>query len=313
MTSKSKQPHVPVLGAEVIQELAIQQDGYYIDATFGRGGHSSLILQQLGPNGRLLAIDQDPEAIAAAQSAPFSQDPRFLMRFASFAQLANLIADLQWMEQVNGIVLDLGVSSPQLDDAERGFSFRQAGPLDMRMNPQQGISAADWLNRAGEAEIARVLREYGEEKFARRIARAIVASRKTKPLTTTVELANLIRECVPGHEPNKHPATRSFQGIRIYINQELEALEKCLEQCLQVLKVGGRLAVISFHSLEDKIVKEFFQNQASGDVPEKLPLRETQIKRRLKIISRLIRPSEAEIKMNPRARSARLRVAEKRT
>ncbi len=259
----------------------------------------------------MLAIDQDPAAIEYAQSAQFNQDPRFAIRFASFTRLSELVAEQQWMGQVNGIVLDLGVSSPQLDEAARGFSFRQAGPLDMRMNPEQGMSAADWLNRANEAEIARVLREYGEEKFARRIARAIVATRRTKPLETTLELANLISECVPVHEANKHPATRSFQGIRIYINQELEALKRCLEQCLQVLKVGGRLAVISFHSLEDKIVKEFFQKQASGDVPEKLPLRDAQIKRHLKIISRLIRCSEAELMTNPRARSARLRVGER--
>lgn len=303
--------HQPVLCVEVIAGLAIEPNGYYIDATFGRGGHSALILASLGPEGRLLAIDQDPSAIAAAQFQPFLNDARFTIESASFTELTELVMERDWMGKVSGVLMDLGVSSPQLDDPARGFSFRQAGPLDMRMNPNRGISAADWLNKAGETEIAQVLREYGEENFSRRIARAIINIRQEKPLTTTVELANLIVAAVPFHEPNKHPATRSFQAIRIFINQELTALSTALKQCLPILKVGGRLAVISFHSLEDRIVKQFMQAQARGDAPDKLPLRDSQIVRRLRLVSRLIRPTAAEIELNPRARSARLRIAEK--
>lgn len=303
--------HQPVLSAEVIAGLAIAPAGFYIDATFGRGGHSRLILQQLGPAGRLLAIDQDPSAVAAAQAAPFANDERFMVRQASFAELADLVREQGWQGQVNGVLLDLGVSSPQLDDPRRGFSFSQAGPLDMRMNPQAGISAAEWLNKTAETEIAQVLREYGEERFAKRIAAAIVRARRQQPLATTQELAAVISEAAPFHEPGKHPATRSFQAIRIVVNQELTALQTCLEQCLPVLKTGGRLVVISFHSLEDGIVKEFMQSRARGDAPEKLPLRESQIVRPLKLVSRLIRPTPEEININPRARSARLRIAEK--
>ncbi len=303
--------HEPVLSAEVVAGLAIQPDGYYIDATFGRGGHSALILQNLGPEGRLLAIDQDPSAITAAQLPPFSGDSRFSIQYASFVDLASIAAEQGWTGKVSGILLDLGVSSPQLDDPARGFSFRHAGPLDMRMNPQTGSSAADWLNHAQEPEITQVLREYGEERFARRIAHAIISARAEKPLTTTQELAALISQAVPFHEPGKHPATRSFQAIRIFINQELTALQTVLSECLPVLKRGGRLAVISFHSLEDRIVKHFMQEQARGDALDKLPLRETQIVRRLRVVSRLIRPNEAETDFNPRARSARLRIAEK--
>lgn len=303
--------HQSVMNDEVMAGLAIDPQGFYIDGTFGRGGHSALILANLGPEGRLLAIDQDPSAIAAAQSRPFVDDPRFSIRQASFAQLAEAVAAQGWMGKVSGVLLDLGVSSPQLDDPQRGFSFRHSGPLDMRMNPAQGMSAAQWINQAEETAIAQVLRDYGEENFARRIARAIIAARKIKPLTTTVELAAVIADAVPFHEPNKHPATRSFQAIRIFINQELTALQAALAQCVPVLKAGGRLVVISFHSLEDRIVKQFMQAQARGDAPEKLPLRDTQIVRRFRLVSRLIRPAAAEIDSNPRARSARLRIAEK--
>lgn len=303
--------HQPVLGAEVIDGLAIEQSGYYVDATFGRGGHSAMILEKLGPEGRLLAIDQDPQAVTAAQTLPLCSDSRFTIRSASFADLAKIVGQQGWVGKVNGILLDLGVSSPQLDDPARGFSFRHQGPLDMRMNPRQGQSAADWLNRAQETEIVRVLYEYGEERFAKRIARAIVTARQRQPLTTTVELAELIGNAVPFREPNKHPATRSFQAIRIFINRELEVLEQCLSQCDAILTVGGRLAVISFHSLEDRIVKEFMQKQALVDAPDKLPLQETQRLKRWRVVSRLIRPSAAEIAENPRARSARLRVGEK--
>jgi 16S rRNA (cytosine1402-N4)-methyltransferase len=305
--------HQPVLSTEVIDGLAIAPDGYYIDATFGRGGHSALILKRLGPQGRLLAVDQDPTAIAVAQGQPFQGDARFTVRWASFVELATIAAELGWVGKVNGILLDLGVSSPQLDDPTRGFSFREAGPLDMRMNPTRGLSAAAWLKQASASEIAQVLREYGEERFARRIAQAIVACRQVEPLTTTVALAQVISEAVPFHEPGKHPATRSFQAIRIFINQELAALRDCLAQCLPLLKRGGRLVVISFHSLEDGIVKGFMQQQSRAEAPDKLPLREDQRVRRLRIVNRLIRPTAAEIALNPRARSARLRIAEKLT
>lgn len=307
----SNSEHQPVLSAEVITGLGIIPDGYYIDATFGRGGHSRLILQQLGPAGRLLAIDQDPAAVAAAQAPPFAEDKRFTIRQASFANLAEIAVGQGWLGQVSGILLDLGVSSPQLDDPLRGFSFRQPGPLDMRMNPQVGFSAAEWINKAGETEMVRVLRDYGEERFAKRIVTAIIKARREKRLETTTELATVISEAVPFHEPGKHPATRSFQAIRILVNQELTALQSCLEQCLPVLKTGGRLVVISFHSLEDRIVKEFMQSRARGDAPEKLPLREAQMVRPLKLVSRLIRPTTMEMNLNPRARSARLRIAEK--
>lgn len=303
--------HRPVLSEEVIEGLALVKGGYYIDATFGRGGHSALILKGLGVNGRLLAIDQDPSAIAAAQVPPFVDDPRFTIKFASFADLAKQVIEQGWMGEVDGVLLDLGVSSPQLDDPARGFSFRQQGPLDMRMNPTRGISAAEWLNQAKETEIALVLKEYGEERFSRRIARAIVLARQEKSLTDTLELAGIITNAIPFHEPGKHPATRSFQGIRLFINQELAALRDCLAQCLSVLKIGGRLLVISFHSLEDRIVKSFMQEQAHGDTPDKLPLQDIRIVRRLRMIHRLVRPSEQEVHLNPRARSARLRIAEK--
>jgi len=303
--------HKPVLSAEVMTGLAIIPGGYYMDCTFGRGGHSALILEKLGPEGRLLAIDLDPSAMAAAKAQPFASDPRFIFKTASFGDLTALVNEQGWMGKVSGILLDLGVSSPQLDDPLRGFSFRQEGPLDMRMDPQRGMSAAEWINQAEESEIAKVLRDYGEENFSRRIARSIVAQRKANPITTTTQLSKLIANAVPFHEPNKHPATRSFQAIRIFINEELDVLESCLAQCLPVLKVGGRLAVISFHSLEDRIVKHFMQQHARSHLLDKLPLREHQIVRRLRLINRLIRPTVVEIDRNPRARSARLRIAEK--
>ena len=308
---KMDDEHQPVMSTEVLSGLAIVADGYYIDCTFGRGGHSAQILQNLGPKGRLMAIDQDPSAIRVAQSAPFINEPRFIIKFASFKNLLNLVKEQGWIGQVNGVLMDLGVSSPQLDNPARGFSFRLEGPLDMRMNPQVGQSAATWLNQAEADEIAQVLREYGEERFSRRIAHAIVNARQVKPLTTTIQLADIITSAVPFREPNKHPATRSFQAIRIFVNQELEVLSEALNQCLELLKVGGRLVVISFHSLEDRIVKHFMQQHAQGDVPIKIPLRDHQIIRRLRIVSRLIRPSLTEIDINPRARSARLRIAEK--
>ncbi len=306
-----KQNHQPVLVAEILVGLAIIENGYYIDATFGRGGHSQKILEGLGPEGRLLAIDQDPSAIAAAQFEPFSNDARFQIEFSNFANIGKIAEKKGVMGKVNGILLDLGVSSPQLDDATRGFSFMKTGPLDMRMNPETGKDVATWLNHAPEQEITQVLREFGEERHASRIAAAIIQARARKPLQTTTELADLITATVPSRELNKHPATRTFQALRIFINKELSTLSLCLKQCLDILAPGGRLAVISFHSLEDQIVKDFMQIESRGHAPEKLPLREHELVRRLRIINRLIRPAEAEIRKNRRARSARLRIMEK--
>ncbi len=304
--------HQPVMLAEVLTHLAIKPDGIYIDATFGRGGHARAILQRLGPTGRLLAIDKDPDAILAAQQDPVFQDPRFVIEAGSYTQLASLATHHGMMGQVDGILLDLGVSSPQLDDPTRGFSFLREGPLDMRMNPQQGISAADWLNTAAEADIAKILFEYGEERFARRIAAAIVQQRQMQPITTTSRLAEIVAKANPRWEKHKHPATRSFQAIRIYINQELEELPIVLEQSLETLKIGGRLAVISFHSLEDRIVKRFMQKQIKGDeLPPELPITSALTQPRAVRVTPPCKPSAAELVANPRARSAILRVVEK--
>ena len=302
--------HQPVLLAEVIENLAIKPDGYYVDLTFGRGGHAQAILNSLGPEGRLIAMDKDPVAVEVGKQGPF-RDPRFSIKQASFTELQNIIETLGWQNKVNGILMDLGVSSPQLDDPKRGFSFTREGPLDMRMNPQQGMDAATWLNQASNDEIIRVLRDYGEERYARRIATAIVKERETQPLKTTLQLAQLIEKTVPSRERGKHPATRCFQAIRIFINNELEELKNCLKQCLGALSVGGRIGVISFHSLEDRIVKRFFQQEARGDnYPPELPIRASELQRRLKIVGS-IKPTQDEIEQNRRARSARLRVAEK--
>lgn len=303
--------HQPVLLDEVIEQLAIRPDGIYVDLTFGRGGHSREILKRLGPDGRLIAMDKDPVAVSEGENGPF-RDSRFSIRHGSFIELERFIDELELRSRVDGALLDLGVSSPQLDDPERGFSFTREGPLDMRMNLDQGMDAATWLNQSEKNYIIRVLREYGEERYARRIATAIVEERKEQPFTTTKQLAELVVRVVPTHERGKHPATRVFQAIRIAVNDELEELKQCLAQCLQVVAVGGRIAVISFHSLEDRIVKRFFQKEAKGnEYPPGLPIPESQIKRRLKIIGSLIRPTDAEVEQNIRARSARLRIAEK--
>ena len=305
--------HVPVLLDEVIAGLAIKADGAYIDATFGRGGHSEKILEHLGPSGRLLAVDKDPAALLSGEQR-FGNDARFRMKQASFAEIENLIKELDWLGRVDGVLLDLGVSSPQLDDPTRGFSFTKEGPLDMRMNPNFGISAAEWLQTASVDEMTHVLREYGEERFARRIAKAIVHSREQHSITTTSELANIIAAVVPKVEQRIHPATRSFQAIRIYINQELADLQACLPQCLKVLAQGGRLCVISFHSLEDRIVKQFIQGQVSGPaMPRGLPIKAIHQQATMRKVGKLVRPSVNEINMNPRARSAKLRIAEKIT
>jgi 16S rRNA (cytosine1402-N4)-methyltransferase len=303
--------HQPVLLDEVIENLAIRPDGVYVDLTFGRGGHSREILKRLGPNGRLIAMDKDPVAVAEGKTGVFC-DPRFSIQHGSFVALKAVLEPLGLLGRVDGILLDLGVSSPQLDDPSRGFSFTREGPLDMRMDTSQSMDAATWLHQTEKSDIIAALRDYGEERFARRIANAIVEERGGEPMTTTKQLVELIERVVPTRERGKHPATRCFQAIRIAVNDELEELKQCLQHGLSVLSVGGRIAVISFHSLEDRIVKRFFQKEAKGDdYPSNLPIQDAQIKRYVKIIGALIRPTDEEVKQNRRARSARLRVAEK--
>jgi len=303
--------HQPVLLAEVLEGLDIQPDGIYVDGTFGRGGHAGAILGELGPQGRLLAMDRDPEAVQSAETQ-FGNDPRFEIAQGAFTMLGHLVAERRLQGRVNGLLLDLGVSSPQLDNPARGFSFSDDGPLDMRMDPGSGPSAAQWLARAGEEEIGHVLRTFGEERFARRIARRIVQARKQQPLETTRQLAELIAAAVPVREQHKHPATRSFQAIRIYINREIEELENVLEQVPDMLANRGRLAVISFHSLEDRIVKRFIRREYRGEqtLPG-LPLPAVGHQPRLRPVGKVQRPGIAETTVNPRARSAVLRVAER--
>ena len=305
--------HAPVLHDEVIGGMQIKPDGRYVDGTYGRGGHARSILAALGSDGHLIVMDRDPQAIADAKQS-LGNDNRVTIIHDDYANLCSRIESLDLLEQVDGVLLDLGVSSPQLDDASRGFSFQNNGPLDMRMNPEQGISAAEWLAEAGEAEIARVLWEFGEERFSRRIARRIVEQRETDALEDTASLAKLIAGSVPRPKNNRHPATRSFQAIRIHINQELLQVELLLESILEVLKLGGRLLIISFHSLEDRLVKRFFKSQSTRPrLPRGLPLRESEIESvvRLKLAGKAIRAGTAELKQNPRARSAVLRIAER--
>lgn len=308
--------HISVLLAESIAGLAIKESGIYVDATFGRGGHSRAILERLGPQGRLIAIDLDPEAIAIAKAEPFLSDPRFEISQASFSSLEAEVAKRGWLGRVDGVLLDLGVSSPQLDDPQRGFSFLRDGPLDMRMNPSQGVDAATWINSADAKEIADVLYQYGEERLSRRIAAAIVRARENERISTTGQLAQIIEKANPKREKKKHPATRSFQAIRIFINEELAALEAVLPQVVEVLSSGGRMCVISFHSLEDRIVKQFIQRESTGEeYPAHLPITEKELqalqKVKLRKVGKSIQASDAELITNPRARSARLRIAEK--
>lgn len=304
--------HHSVLLDETIEALNINPHGIYLDATFGRGGHSRAILDKLDSNGRLVALDRDLQAIEAAQ--PLLDDPRFCIHHCAFANLKVVINDLNLYGKLDGILMDIGVSSPQLDDASRGFSFMQDGPLDMRMDTGSGQSAAEWLNSASLEEIAKVIKQYGEEKFGTRIAHAVVEQRKSKPLETTQEFVQLIDAAVPVKDKHKHPATRTFQGVRIHINGELKQLELGLSEGLDVLKPGGRLAVISFHSLEDRMVKRFIKRKAKGEkFPAKLPVSQQELDKtkELKPIGKAIKPSNKEIKQNPRARSSVLRVAEK--
>jgi 16S rRNA (cytosine1402-N4)-methyltransferase len=303
--------HQPVLLAEVLTGLSIKPDGVYVDGTFGRGGHAGAILAVLGPQGRLLAMDRDPEAVQSAEQQ-FGADPRFEIEQGAFTMLSEVVAQRQLQGRVNGLLLDLGVSSPQLDDASRGFSFSADGPLDMRMDPSSGSSASEWLETASESDIARVLKTYGEERFSRRIARSIVEVRDASPLRTTRQLAELIAAAVPVREKNKHPATRSFQAIRIYINNELDEITAVLGQGVEVLAPQGRMAVISFHSLEDRIVKRFIRDEYRGEQPPpEFPLAGMDYVPRMRPVGRAIRAGEVEVNSNPRARSAVLRVAER--
>ena len=303
--------HRPVLLDEVIEALDIQSSGIYVDGTFGRGGHANAILNRLGEKGHLFAMDKDPQAVAAAKEI-FAHDARFSIEQGSFSQMRRYIANRQWLGKVNGILLDLGVSSPQLDDPQRGFSFRLEGVLDMRMDTTSGQTAAQWINQAKEAELAQVFRNYGEERYAKRIAGAIIKARSEAPITTTIQLANIIAQANPAWEEGKHPATRCFQAIRIFINKELEDLQQSLPQSLDILTKGGRLAVISFHSLEDRIVKRFIRDQSRGDnYPPDLPIMAVHIKPKLRAVGKAIYPNAQEIRSNPRARSAVLRVAER--
>lgn len=309
--SASEFKHETVLLNEAVDALVTDEAGVYIDGTFGRGGHSRLALQRLSPLGKLIGFDKDPQALIAAGQLS-REDSRFSIIHDSFANMATQMESLQLLGQVDGVLLDLGVSSPQLDDASRGFSFMSDGPLDMRMNNQSGQTAAEWLNSADADDIAVVLKEYGEERFARRIARAIVEARQVKPFSTTAELASLIAKANPSKEKGKHPATRSFQAIRIFINRELDDLADVLEQSLKVLKPGGRLVVISFHSLEDRLVKQFIQRKEKGEpLPRHLPIREEMIKRELRSVGKAVKASEEEVKRNVRSRSAIMRIAEK--
>ncbi|UTF61916.1 16S rRNA (cytosine(1402)-N(4))-methyltransferase RsmH [Gilvimarinus sp. DA14] len=305
------QPHITVLEQEAVDALVVDAAGFYVDGTFGRGGHSARILERLAPNGRLLAFDKDVAAIEVAAER-FAQDSRFSIVHDSFATLAEQAGQLGMAGQVSGVLLDLGVSSPQLDEAERGFSFLHDGPLDMRMDQTRGISAAEWVNTAAEAELARVMKEYGEERFAKRMARALVAERTKAPIERTGRLAQILKDANPAWEKGKHPATRAFQGIRIHINNELGDLEAVLQQALDVLAVGGRLVVISFHSLEDRLVKRFIRRQEKGDpVPRGVPLMDSQLNRRLKSHSKAIKAGSEELGNNIRSRSAVMRIAEK--
>ncbi|MDZ7889742.1 MAG: 16S rRNA (cytosine(1402)-N(4))-methyltransferase RsmH [Pseudomonas sp.] len=305
--------HITVLLDEAVEALAVRADGCYLDGTFGRGGHSRLILEQLGADGHLLGFDKDPLAIATGQALA-AEDGRFVIVQRSFAELGDELQVRGLAGKVSGVLLDLGVSSPQLDDPERGFSFMHDGPLDMRMDPSRGVSAAEWIASASEEDIARAFKEYGEERFAKRMARAVVLRRAEQPFTRTADLAQVLTVANPAWEKGKNPATRAFQGLRIQINNELGDLERGLEAAMDALEIGGRLSVISFHSLEDRIVKQFMRRHVKGEadnLPRDLPVRLAPFVPRLKLIGKPQYAGDAELKANPRSRSAVLRVAEK--
>ena len=303
----SKAEHVSVLLEESVAALTIKPDGTYLDGTFGRGGHSRAIQSSLSSSGRLIAFDKDPQAESSAEQ--FSEDPRFEFVRASFAEISSRVET----SELDGILLDLGVSSPQLDNAERGFGFSDDGPLDMRMDTRAGMTAAEWLATAPEADIADVIKTYGEERFAKRMASAIVKARAESPITRTKQLATIVAEANPKWEPHKHPATRAFQAIRIFINRELEDLEIALGHAVDALSEGGRLVVISFHSLEDRIVKRFMRDQARGQqLPKHVPVIDSDTGKTLNLVGKAVKPSTDEVQRNPRSRSAIMRVAERR-
>lgn len=306
--------HLPVLFNEVLQGLSIKPDGIYIDCTYGRGGHSRGILKQLGPTGKLLALDRDLDAIQSEFALEMLKDPRFQLEHCCFSRLQAVVENRGWQGKVDGILMDFGVSSPQLDNAKRGFSFMQDGPLDMRMDCSSGLSAAEWLASVSEEDLVRVLFEYGEERFARRIANAVVTQRIDKPLETTQQFVDLLIEAIPFKEKHKHPATRSFQAVRIAVNSELEEITKVLDQAVNVLASGGRMAVISFHSLEDRIVKRFIRDESRGKyTPSKLPQQPEELAAiRLNKQGKAIKASQQELLENPRSRSAVLRIASRR-
>ncbi|MDA1342748.1 MAG: 16S rRNA (cytosine(1402)-N(4))-methyltransferase RsmH [Proteobacteria bacterium] len=305
--------HKPVMLSEVLEQLAIKEGGIYLDGTFGRGGHSQGILSLLGSSGRLLALDRDVDAVDSDVAMSMLEDKRFTLKHNCFSALESVVSSEGLLGQVDGILLDLGVSSPQLDNPGRGFSFMQDGPLDMRMDGSADLTAAKWLSRVDEKELVRVLFEYGEERFARRIAHAIVETRTEKPLTTTRELAKLIEDIIPKREKHKHPATRSFQAIRIEVNKELDELKEVLQQSIRVLKQGGRLVVISFHSLEDRIVKQFIRSESGAKYdPGKFPIKEADIAKGVLVKrGKPMKADRLEIEQNPRSRSAVMRVAER--
>jgi 16S rRNA (cytosine1402-N4)-methyltransferase len=304
-----EEEHVTVLLEEAVAALNIRPDGVYVDATFGRGGHSRAILARLGPEGRLIALDRDTAAVAAGEAW---HDRRFALVHTAFSGLDEAMRH-QGIDRVDGVLFDLGVSSPQLDEAARGFSFRFDAPLDMRMDTTRGLTAAQWLNQAEEEEIARVVRDYGEERFARQVARAVVKARAETPLATTRQLATLVAGAVRTRERGQDPATRTFQAVRIFVNRELEEIEAALPQAVGLLKPGGRLVVISFHSLEDRMVKRFMRSESEGEqLPPEIPVTAAALRPgRLRLVGKALRPSETECRSNPRARSATLRVAER--
>ena len=313
MTMNSGFTHITVLLEEAVEALALRADGCYMDGTFGRGGHSRLILSHLGPDGRLLGFDKDPQAIATGQTLA-AEDGRFVIVQRSFAELGSEAQERGLAGKVSGILLDLGVSSPQLDDPERGFSFMNDGPLDMRMDPTRGVSAAEFIATAHAEEIARVFKEYGEERFAKRMANAVVQRREVQPFERTADLAEVLKVANPAWEKGKNPATRAFQGLRIHVNNELGDLEAGLEAALDALEIGGRLVVISFHSLEDRIVKLFMRKLAKGEadnMPRNLPIQYKAFEPKIRIHGKAQFASDTETKANPRSRSAVMRVAEK--
>lgn len=303
--------HLPVLLEEVVEALAIRADGFYLDATFGRGGHTQAILDRLGQQGHLLAFDRDPLAIEYGRRH-FADDTRVEFEHSNFSQGAAVLTQRQLESKFDGVLMDLGVSSPQLDDAGRGFSFMQDGPLDMRMDTSQGETAAAWLAHVDEQQLVSVLKDYGEERFARRIARAVIEARQEHTINTTAQLVSIIEQAMPVKEKHKHPATRSFQAIRMFINQELQSIETGLAAMLNALKPGGRLVVISFHSIEDRMVKRFFKAKVTPpSVPKNLPVFDTDITLPYKLVGKPKVASDQELAMNPRARSARMRVLER--